>query len=119
AWLKPFAAVVRLAGALVRGVFFGIAWVATRFGRLLVAVVSPVTGRASDAAMRVYGRAETAYLRVLPRAMQRPGLVLGIAAAAFAVAVAIVPTLGADLIPQLAQDRFEMTVKLPPGTPLR
>src|SRR5690606_37695528 len=26
--------------------------------------------------------------------------------------------LGADLIPQLAQDRFEMTVKLPPGTPL-
>jgi HAE1 family hydrophobic/amphiphilic exporter-1 len=31
----------------------------------------------------------------------------------------LVPTLGADLIPQLAQDRFDMTVKLPPGTPLR
>ena len=31
----------------------------------------------------------------------------------------VVPLLGADLIPQLAQDRFEMTVKLPPGTPLR
>jgi HAE1 family hydrophobic/amphiphilic exporter-1 len=30
-----------------------------------------------------------------------------------------VPLLGTDLIPQLAQDRFEMTVKLPPGTPLR
>ena len=26
--------------------------------------------------------------------------------------------LGMDLIPQLAQDRFEMTAKLPPGTPL-
>ncbi len=29
-----------------------------------------------------------------------------------------VPMLGVDLIPQLAQDRFEMTAKLPPGTPL-
>jgi HAE1 family hydrophobic/amphiphilic exporter-1 len=36
----------------------------------------------------------------------------------FAVAVALVPTLGTDLIPQLAQDRFEMTMKLPPGTRL-
>ena len=119
AWLKPFAAVARLAGALVRWVFFGIAWVAIRLWRLLVAIVSPVTGRASDAAMGIYGRAEDGYLRVLPRAMQRPGLVLGIAAAVFAVALAIVPMLGTDLIPQLAQDRFEMTVKLPPGTPLR
>lgn len=119
AWLKPFAAVSRLAGAAVRWTFFGIAWVVIRLWRLLVALVSPVTGRASDAAMRVYGRAEEGYLRVLPRALQRPGLVLGIAAAAFAVALAIVPTLGTDLIPQLAQDRFEMTIKLPPGTPLR
>jgi HAE1 family hydrophobic/amphiphilic exporter-1 len=32
--------------------------------------------------------------------------------------VALVPSLGTDLIPQLAQDRFEMTMKLPPGTRL-
>ena len=44
---------------------------------------------------------------------------LGSAAVAFALTVLVVPMLGADLIPQLAQDRFEMTVKLPPGTPLR
>ena len=44
---------------------------------------------------------------------------LGFAAAAFAATLLVVPLLGADLIPQLAQDRFEMTVKLPPGTPLR
>src|SRR5690606_16091208 len=119
AWQKPFAAIGRLAGALVRWAVFGAAWVAIRIWRLLVAVVSPVTGRASDAAMRVYGRAEEGYLRVLPRAIQRPGLVLGIAAVAFVAALAIVPTLGTDLIPQLAQDRFEMTVRLPPGTPLR
>lgn len=42
----------------------------------------------------------------------------GAGAAAFIGTVFLVPMLGADLIPQLAQDRFEMTVKLPSGTPL-
>src|SRR5690606_1789054 len=40
-------------------------------------------------------------------------------AVAFVASMAVVPTLGTDLIPQLAQDRFEMTMRLPPGTPLR
>ena len=69
--------------------------------------------------MAPYGRAERAYLRVLPAALQRPTPVLLVAALAFALTLAAVPLLGADLIPQLAQDRFDMTVKLPPGTPLR
>jgi HAE1 family hydrophobic/amphiphilic exporter-1 len=75
--------------------------------------------KASDIAMAPYGRAERGYLKLLPAALTRPWLVLGSAAIAFALTVLVVPTLGADLIPQLAQDRFEMTVKLPPGTPLR
>ena len=37
---------------------------------------------------------------------------------AFALSVALIPTLGMDLIPSLAQGRFEMTVKQPPGTAL-
>jgi HAE1 family hydrophobic/amphiphilic exporter-1 len=41
--------------------------------------------------------------------------VLGSAAVVFALTLLVVPMLGADLIPQLAQDRFEMTVKLPPA----
>ncbi|WP_132999693.1 efflux RND transporter permease subunit [Luteimonas arsenica] len=118
-WQRPFAAVARWIGAGVRWVFFAIAWVAIRIGRLLALVVGRPMGAASRIAMAPYDRAERGYLRVLPGALARPGLVLGIAAAAFAVAVAIVPTLGTDLIPQLAQDRFEMTVRLPPGTPLR
>src|SRR5690606_26177352 len=48
-----------------------------------------------------------------------PGKVLGVAAIIFVATMALVPMLGADLIPQLAQDRFEMTVKLPAGTPLK
>jgi HAE1 family hydrophobic/amphiphilic exporter-1 len=45
--------------------------------------------------------------------------VLGSAGAAFALSLLLATTLGTDLIPQLAQDRFEMTARLPPGTPLR
>ncbi|MFP7721553.1 efflux RND transporter permease subunit [Lysobacter sp. A3-1-A15] len=116
---KPVAIAGRGAGAGVRGAFFGLAWVFVRAWRGLVAVVSPVMRKASDLAMAPYGRAERGYLKVLPAAMARPTLVLGTAAGAFALALLMVPLLGTDLIPQLAQDRFEMTVKLPPGTPLR
>jgi HAE1 family hydrophobic/amphiphilic exporter-1 len=73
----------------------------------------------SDAAMKLYGVLENLYLRTLPNALEHPRKVLAIAAGAFVAAALCVPLLGADLIPQLAQDRFEMTVKLPPGTPLR
>ncbi|MGB4858470.1 MAG: efflux RND transporter permease subunit [Dokdonella sp.] len=66
-----------------------------------------------------YDRAAASYHRVLPRAMDRPLIVLVIAAALFTVSVLVLPTLGSDLIPSLAQGRFETTIKLPPGTPLR
>jgi len=65
-----------------------------------------------------YDRAARVYHRMLPGAMNRPWLVLGTAALAFAISVAMIPTLGMDLIPSLAQGRFETTIKLPPGTPL-
>lgn len=116
---KPVAAVGHAAGAASRGLFFGIAWFFIRIWRGLVAVVGPVMRKLSDLAMAPYGRAERGYLKLLPASLHRPWLVLGFAAAAFAATLLVVPLLGADLIPQLAQDRFEMTVKLPPGTPLR
>ena len=66
-----------------------------------------------------YDRAAAVYHRALPKAMDRPIIVLVIAAALFAASVLVLPTLGTDLIPSLAQGRFETTIKLPPGTPLR
>src|SRR5690606_32994391 len=116
---RPFAALVRWTGVAVRALAFGLAWVLVRMGRLLSLVVGRPMGAASRIAMAPYERAERGYLRLLPAALARPALVLGIAAAAFVASMAIVPTLGTDLIPQLAQDRFEMTMRLPPGTPLR
>ena len=117
-WLKPVATGKRGIGTGIRGAFFGIAWLGIRIWRGLVAVIGPVMRKASDLAMKPYARAEAAYLKLLPGAMARPKRVLISAAIAFGLTLLAIPMLGADLIPQLAQDRFDMTVKLPPGTPL-
>jgi HAE1 family hydrophobic/amphiphilic exporter-1 len=118
AWQKPAAYAGRGIGAFFRGIFFGAAWAIVRVWRGLAAVIGPVMRKASDLAMAPYARAERAYLRILPKALARPTPVLLVAGIAFALTMAVVPLLGTDLIPQLAQDRFEMTAKLPPGTPL-
>ncbi|MCS4279719.1 efflux RND transporter permease subunit [Stenotrophomonas rhizophila] len=118
-WLKPVAGSRRGVGTLVRWICFGMAWSVIRVWRGLVAVVGPVMRKASDVAMKPYAGAERGYLKLLPGALHHPGKVLGLAALAFVGTMALVPMLGADLIPQLAQDRFEMTAKLPAGTPLK
>ncbi|KGM56360.1 acriflavin resistance protein [Lysobacter daejeonensis GH1-9] len=117
-WQKPVAATGRGLGWLVRSAFFAVAWLVIRAWRGLVTVVAPVMRKASDLAMAPYGRAEKGYLRLLPAALHHPRTVLAGSAVAFLLALAALPLLGTDLIPQLAQDRFEMMVKLPPGTPL-
>ena len=81
----------------------------------LVGKVLRVVGRF---VMRPYNAAARGYHAFLPTALTRPWQVLGFAAVAFVISLAVIPTLGMDLIPQLAQGRFEMTVKLPPGTAL-
>ncbi len=118
-WLKPVAGSRRGVGALVRWTCFGVAWAVIRVSRGVAAVVGPVMRKASDVAMKPYAGAERGYLKLLPGALHHPGKVLGLAGLAFVATLALVPMLGADLIPQLAQDRFEMTAKLPAGTPLK
>ena len=118
-WQKPFVAASRGIGWLFSRLAYGFAWGVIRLWRGLTRIVGPVMCKASDIAMSPYGRAERSYLKLLPAALNRPALVLISASGAFALSMLLLPLLGADLIPQLAQDRFEMTVKLPPGTPLR
>ena len=65
-----------------------------------------------------YNAAARSYHGFLPKALAHPFAVLGFAALTFAASVAMIPTLGMDLIPSLAQGRFEMTVKQSPGTAL-
>jgi hydrophobic/amphiphilic exporter-1 (mainly G- bacteria), HAE1 family len=105
------------------GVFIWLAGLAVAFvlpPLLLIAgwLFRWIMALAGGATLKVYERAASAYHGLLPKALAHPFKVLGFAAAAFAVSVALIPTLGMDLIPQLAQGRFEMTVTMPPGTPL-
>ncbi len=117
-WKKPAAYAGRGIGAMFRYSFFAVVWAVVKLFRGIAAVVGPVMRKASDLAMAPYNRAEAGYLRMLPAALKRPWPILGGATLAFAATLAVLPLLGVDLIPQLAQDRFEMTAKLPPGTPL-
>jgi hydrophobic/amphiphilic exporter-1 (mainly G- bacteria), HAE1 family len=66
-----------------------------------------------------YEAAASFYHRILPKVLDRPALILAGSFIAFVISMFVAMGLGTDLIPQLAQDRFEMTAKLPPGTQLR
>ncbi len=58
------------------------------------------------------------YPRVLESALRHRLLVIATATAAFAGSIALVPSLGVDLIPPFAQGEFAFKVQLPEGTPL-
>ena len=106
-------------GTVVGGLVFGLSWLVMAAFRGVIVPLGRVLSWIGGYVMRPYEWAERGYARLLPAALARPGRVLGFAGAAFAVSLALVPTLGLDMIPPLAQDRFEMTVKLPAGTQLR
>ncbi|GIX37419.1 MAG: transporter [Silanimonas sp.] len=111
-WLLLRWGLVALGTVLVRAAL--LVW------RAFLQGVLPLLGRLGAWLLRPYERLARLYTqRLLPSALQRPGLVLSSAGAAFALSLLLATTLGTDLIPQLAQDRFEMTARLPPGTPLR
>lgn len=114
---------VAKAGRFIKRLFgmvvYGAAWTSVSGGRGLAATGGRGLAWVGEQVLRPYEQAAAYYQRMLPRALEKPWLILGAAASAFVLAMAIASTLGSDLIPQLAQDRFEMTAKLPPGTQLR
>jgi HAE1 family hydrophobic/amphiphilic exporter-1 len=101
-----------------------LAMLAVRGGLLVwrgfTTVVLPVIAKVGEVVLRPYDAAAEAYRhRILPAALRNPAFVLGSAGLAFLLSLAMATTLGTDLIPQLAQDRFDMTAKLPAGTQLQ
>ncbi len=59
-----------------------------------------------------------AYPPMLRWALRSRGMVLGIVALFLLLALALVPTLGLDLIPTFTQGEFHFQIQLPEGTPL-
>jgi HAE1 family hydrophobic/amphiphilic exporter-1 len=66
----------------------------------------------------LYGALARVYPPILAACLRRRWIVLLVAAAAFAWSVSVIPRLGYELIPQLAQGEFAVEVRLPPGAPL-
>lgn len=95
-----------------------IVWTVRHVVRFVAGVIGTSLRFVGKGVLLPYNTIAAGYTRMLPGALRRPWLVLAFSAASFVGAVLLVPTLGMDLIPQLAQGRFEMTVKLAPGTPL-
>jgi len=73
-------------------------------------VAAPL-GRALDGVGRAYPGA-------LTNALRRRWMVLAAAIAVFAASVMIIPSLGTDLVPDLAQGEFAFQLRLPEGTTL-
>lgn len=82
-------------------------------------VVDKVLRFVGEGIMVLYDGAARYYDRILPKALDNPAVILTSSAVAFVLAVLLATQLGTDLIPQFAQDRFEMTAKLSPGTQLK
>ncbi|HEV2321129.1 MAG TPA: efflux RND transporter permease subunit, partial [Gammaproteobacteria bacterium] len=73
---------------------------------------------AMDAFTKGYNYLEEGYPQLIRWALTHKFKVLGVAAASLLVALALLPTLGVELIPQLSQGEFQVKLTLPPGTPL-
>ena len=110
---------------LWRGLMFVLRWtfyllaVALRrafrvLGRVFGIVLNPLarlTMGFFDYSLRIYDR-------LLPWSLKHPGVILGAAALSLVAALALVPRLGVELIPEFAQGRLQVDLKLPVGTPL-
>jgi len=86
-------------------------WVVWPAGRLAMASAH----RFQAGYQRLAGR----YDGLLRWALRRPGTVVGVAFGSFAVALAVLPMLGTELIPELHQGRLTAELALPVGTPLQ
>ncbi|NGX15408.1 efflux RND transporter permease subunit [Wenzhouxiangella sp. XN24] len=106
----PPGRVTRIAGGALRlagRVVFGIAWLLAWLMRPLVWFFQGL-----------YRTAAAAYAPLLAGALRRRWLVMLLAAGAFASSIAMLPRLGYELLPQLAQGEFAVDLRLPAGAPL-
>lgn len=61
---------------------------------------------------------QSSYERLLTAAMQQRTLTLALSAVLLAVAVVMLSRIGTELVPQMQQGRFNVTLEAAPGTPL-
>ena len=100
---RGVAKVVRWIGfgfGLVRWLFWALLWLPTQFFQ------------------RLHGAIAAVYPALLRWSLQHRPTIVFSALLIFAGAMALVPRLGTELIPQLSQGEFNVDLRLPPGAPL-
>ena len=117
--LLALTALVALLAWLLPWLLFGLTWLVGALAWLFSRSIGRALSALGGLMLKGYDALTRHYQRVLPHALERSVWVLGAAALAFFGSLWLATRLGADLIPQFAQDRFEMTAKLAPGTQLR
>lgn len=114
-------ALYRLAAGL-RWLWNGLMLAIMRLWVLIFRTVSWLTnhsfGRLADLFRRAYARLDRLYPRVLASALAHRGRTLLVALGCLLGAMALVPMLGMELIPQFSQGEFYADLRLPPGTAL-
>jgi HAE1 family hydrophobic/amphiphilic exporter-1 len=95
-----------------------IAWAVVRLVRGIGWVLGKIVQPFVWAFNRSYDAISDRYPGMLRWALRRKAVVLTVAFGLFIGTGLLVPTLGIELIPQLSQGEFEVTMKLPPGTPI-
>ena len=101
---------VTIPASLVRA----LRWLLGGVLKILALLTRPVTATFDRAMAAV----TSVYPKLLQSALRHRPLVLTAAAVAFAGSLALVPSLGVDLIPPFSQGEFSFKVQLPEGTPL-
>jgi len=89
-----------------------------RMAQASAAAARWVLSPAAAATQAGYLAVERAYAPALRWALAHRGRVLAAALVVLLVTAALVPRLGSELIPQLAQGEFIVDLRLPPGSPL-
>ncbi len=84
------------------------------FSRMIHALLNPALKLFS----LVYAKIEAAYPRFLEWSLSHRSVILGVSLVLFLGTFLLIPSLGIELIPQLAQGEFRVEFRLPPGTPL-
>ncbi len=68
---------------------------------------------------RLWGYLDCIYPRLLSNVLLHRGRTIAVALACAALAVALVPTLGVELVPPFSQGEFAFKIEMPPGTSLQ
>ncbi len=115
-----------LFGTLRHAMYVAVTWLATLVTRLVGTLVFLIARLAHGVFRplviifnRGYDFLADRYPDFLRRSLARSGLTLTVAVVLFILALALIPRLGMELVPSLAQGEFQVEVQLAPGSPLQ